>query len=124
MKKWAGVPIEIHAHNDFGLGAANSLTAVEAGVAAMFSYRMHKEGLPLGPVPYLLELVGGTFGIVLGKKAGMYNVLWHLERTGRQASEEAIRGIVDQVKAKSIEERRMITDDEFDAIYNEVVSGS
>jgi len=63
----------------------------EAGIAAMFSYRLFKEGLPLGTVPYLPELVGGEFGIVLGKKAGKYNVLWHLERTGREASEEARR---------------------------------
>jgi len=197
MKEWTGVPIEIHAHNDFGLGTANSLAAVEAGaevvhtnmlglgersggtateeiavaleflygmntginlkkltevaavfqevsgvkmpghkpvvgknsfsyeagVAAMFSYRMHKKGLPLGTVPYLSELVGGEFRIVLGKKAGKYNVLWHLEHANREApEEEAIREIVDRVKAKAIENRRMITDSEFDAIYNKVVA--
>jgi len=199
LKKWAGgIPIEIHVHNDFGLGTANSLAAVEAGaeivhtnvlglgersggtpteevavaleflygidtginlkklsevaavfqevsgikmpghkpvvgknsfsyeagIAAMFSYRLFKEGLPLGTVPYLPELVGGEFGIVLGKKAGKYNVLWHLERTGREASEEAIREIVNRIKAKAIENRRMITEDEFDAIYNDVSSDS
>lgn len=96
----------------------------EAGIAAMFSYRLFKEGFTLGTVPYLPELVGGEFGIVLGKKAGKYNVLWHLERTGREASEEAIREIVKQIKAKAIENRRMITDDEFDAIYNDVSSDS
>lgn len=199
LKEWAGgIPIEIHVHNDFGLGTANSLAAVEAGaeivhtnvlglgersggtpteeiavaleflygidtginlkklsevaavfqevsgikmpghkpvvgknsfsyeagIAAMFSYRLFKEGLPLGTVPYLPELVGGEFGIVLGKKAGKYNVLWHLERTGREASEEAIREIVNRIKAKAIENRRMITNEEFDAIYDEVLSNS
>jgi len=198
MIEWAGVPIEIHVHNDFGLGTANCLAAVEAGaevvhtnmiglgersggtateeiavaleflygvdtginlkkltevaavfqdvsgikmpghkpvvgknsfsyeagVAAMFSYRMHKEGLPLGTVPYLPELVGGGFRIVLGKKAGSYNVLWHLEHTNREASEEAIREIVKQVKAKAIENRRMITDDEFNKIYAEATGKS
>jgi len=199
LKEWSGgIPIEIHVHNDFGLGTANSLSAMEAGaevvhtnmlglgersggtpteeiaasleflygintglnldkmkevaavfedvsgikmpghkpvigansfsyeagIAAMFSYRLFKEGLPLGTVPYLPELVGGEFGIVLGKKAGKYNVLWHLERTGREASEEAIREIVNQIKAKAIENRRAITDDEFDAIYNDVSSDS
>ncbi len=73
-------------------------------------------------MPYLPELVGGKFGIVLGKKAGKYNVLWHLERTGREASEEVIREIVNRIKAKAIENRRMITNDEFDAIYNDVSS--
>jgi len=195
LKEWAGaIPIEIHVHNDFGLGTGNSLAAVEAGaevvhtnmlglgersggtpteeiavaleflygidtginlkklsevaaifqevsgikmpghkpvvgqnsfsyeagIAAMFSYRLFKEGLPLGTVPYLPDLVGGEFGIVLGKKAGKYNVLWHLERTGRKAPEEAIREIVNRIKTKSVENRRMITNEEFDVIYNEV----
>ena len=198
LKEWSGIPIEIHVHNDFGLGTANSLAAVEAGaevvhtnmlglgersggtpteeiavaleflygidtginlkklsevatifqevsgikmpghkpvvgqnsfsyeagIAAMFSYRLFKEGLPLGTVPYLPELVGGEFGIVLGKKAGKYNVLWHMERTGQEASEEEIREIVNQIKAKAIENRRMITKEEFDAIYNDVSSDS
>lgn len=199
LKEWAGgIPIEIHVHNDFGLGTANSLAAVEAGaevvhtnmlglgersggtpteeiavaleflygidtginlkklsevaavfqevsgikmpghkpvvgknsfsyeagIAAMFSYRLFKEGLPLGTVPYLPELVGGEFGIVLGKKAGKYNVLWHLEKTDREASEEEIREIVNRIKAKAIESRRMITKEEFDAIYDEVTFGS
>ncbi|NIA10848.1 MAG: hypothetical protein GWP10_14255 [Nitrospiraceae bacterium] len=199
VKEWAGgIPIEIHVHNDFGLGTANSLAAVEAGaevvhtnmlglgersggtpteeiavaleflygidtginlkklsevatvfqevsgikmpghkpvvgknsfsyeagIAAMFSYRLFKEGLPLGTVPYLPELVGGEFGIVLGKKAGKYNVLWHLEHTGREASEAAVREIVNRIKAKAIQNRRAITDAEFDAIYNDVSSDS
>jgi len=94
----------------------------EAGIAAMFSYRLFKDGLPLGTVPYLPELVGGEFGIVLGKKAGKYNVLWHMERTGQKASEEDIREIVSQIKAKAIENQRAITDAEFDAIYNDVSS--
>lgn len=96
----------------------------EAGIAAMFSYRMLNEGLPLGTVPYLPELVGGEFRIVMGKKAGKYNVLWHLARTGREASEDQIREIVKQIKATAIENRRKITEDEFDAIYNDVLRGS
>jgi methanogen homocitrate synthase len=199
IKEWSGgIPIEIHVHNDFGLGTANSLAAVEAGaevvhtnvlglgersggtpteeiavaleflygidtginlkklkevaavfqevsgvkmpghkpvigknsfsyeagIAAMFSYRLFKEGQPLGTVPYLPELVGGEFEIVLGKKAGKYNVQWHLEKTGREASEEEIREIVKRIKAKSIQNRRMVTKEEFDVIYNEVAAGS
>ena len=36
IKKWAGpIPLEIHAHNDFGLAVANSLAALEAGASAV-----------------------------------------------------------------------------------------
>lgn len=36
IKGWAGaIPLEIHAHNDFGLAVANSLAALEAGASAV-----------------------------------------------------------------------------------------
>ncbi len=198
MKEWAGIPIEMHVHNDFGLGVANSLAAVEAGaevvhtnilglgersggvpteemavaleflygidtglnlrklnevaavfqeasgvempghkpvigknafayevgIAAMFSYRLFKKGLPLGVMPYLPELVGNQFGIVMGKKAGKYNVLWHLDQIGRTASDDVVREMVNRIKAKSIKERRMITDEEFVDIYETAISDS
>ena len=96
----------------------------EAGIAAMFSYRLFKEDLPLNVVPYLPELVGGNFEIVMGKKAGIYNIMWHLDRTGQSASEDQIRDMVELIKAKSIEHRRMISSEEFDAIYKSVISSS
>lgn len=198
MKEWAGIPIEMHVHNDFGLGVANSLAAVEAGaevvhtnilglgersggvpteemavaleflygidtglnlrklnevaavfqevsgvkmpghkpvigknafsyevgIAAMFSYRLFKKGLPLGVMPYLPELVGNQFGIVMGKKSGKYNVLWHLDRIERTASDDIVREMVNRIKAKSIKERRMITEEEFVDIYQAAISDS
>ncbi len=91
----------------------------EAGIAAMFSYRMHKLGLPLGTVPYLPEVVGGQFSIALGKKAGKYNVLWHLDRSGLEASEEALRMVVERVKKLGTEKGRAITHEEFRNICRE-----
>jgi len=194
MREWAGVPIEIHVHNDFGLGVANCLAAVEAGadvvhtnmlglgersggvpteemavalefllglstgirlekvnevaqtferisgvsmpghkpvvgknsfsyeagIAAMFSYRLFKEGHRLGVMPYLPELVGNDFAIALGKKSGKYNILWHLDKMGLTATEEALREIVDRVKEMSVRERRMLSLAEFKGIYEEV----
>jgi len=187
LMEWADVPIEIHVHNDFGLGTANALSGVEAGasvvhtnmlglgersggvpteeiaasleflyglntginlekmrqtaavfeevsgismpghksvigsnaftyevgIAAMFAHRLFKAGFPLGVVPYLPELVGGEFGIVHGKKTGKYNVIWQLERIGREATEDEMRKMVEAIKETAIRERRAITNDEF-----------
>ncbi|MHB8917641.1 MAG: homocitrate synthase/isopropylmalate synthase family protein [Desulfocucumaceae bacterium] len=35
IRQMVDVPMEVHAHNDFGLGVANSLAAVEAGAASV-----------------------------------------------------------------------------------------
>lgn len=194
LREWSGVPIEIHVHNDFGLGVANCLAAVKAGaevvhtnmlglgersggvpteemavaleflfgvdtglhleklkevawifqevsgirvpghkpvvgenafayevgIAAMFSYRLFKEGHPLGVMPYHPQLVGNEFWIAIGKQSGKYSVLWHLDRMGLSASEEAVREMVDRIKAMSIRERRMLSVDEFRAIFEKV----
>jgi isopropylmalate/homocitrate/citramalate synthase len=194
-KEWSNVPIEIHVHNDFGLGLANSLAAVEAGaevvhtnvlglgersggvateeaalaleliygidtginlnrlkevaqifktvsgvdlpghkpvigensfayeagIAAMFSYRSFKQGFPLNVLPYLPEIVGGKFRIDLGKKAGRFNVLWHLEKNNLDASEDQIKKMVEIIKSKALEKKRKISEDELNDIYHSVL---
>ncbi len=198
VREWSGVPVEIHVHNDFGLGLANSLSAVEAGavavhtnmlglgersggvpteeaaaaleyiygldtgvdlkkvkktaqvfesvsgvkmtghkpvvgansfayeagIAAMFSYRLFKDDLPLNVMPYRPDLVGGEFRIDLGKKAGQYNVMWHLDRLSLAADEDQVRRMVDLIKAKSMEKRSAITENEFIDIYKTVCPGA
>jgi len=199
LKEWAGIPIEIHVHNDFGLATANTLAAVEAGaevvhtnvlglgersggapteevavaleylygidtglnlpklkevaqvfqevsgvkipghkpvvgensfsyevgIAAMFSYRLFKAGLPLYVMPYLPEAVGNKFNIVLGKKTGKYSVIWHLERMGLDyPEEEQLRQIVDKIKARAIEKQGMITEEELREIYETIVGSA
>ncbi|MGI6227128.1 MAG: homocitrate synthase/isopropylmalate synthase family protein [Peptococcales bacterium] len=37
IKKWVEVPIEVHCHNDFGLGVANALISVENGASSVSS---------------------------------------------------------------------------------------
>lgn len=96
----------------------------EVGIAAMFSYRLFKEGFPQVVTPYLAEIVGNEFKIVLGKKSGKYSVMWHLENSGREANEEQVREMVTKIKSKSLEEGRMITEGEFDKIYAEVTGKS
>lgn len=196
MKEWTSLPVEIHVHNDFGLAAANSLAAVEAGaevihtnmlglgersggpateeiavglkflyeldpgldlsklvetaeifreisgislpghkpvigknsfayeagIAAMFAYRFFKKGFPLGVMPYKAEVVGNEFKIAVGKKAGKYNVLWHLENTGRTVNEEQLQEMVVRIKERSLKRGRALTNAEFERIYKKVVS--
>ena len=92
----------------------------EVGGAAMFSYRFFRNGFLLGAVPYLTAAVGNEFKIVLGKKAGKFNVIWNLEKTGRSASEEQIKEMVNRIKDESLAKRRALTEEEFDRIYTEV----
>jgi len=195
MKEWVtDIPVEIHVHNDFGLAAANTLAAVEAGaevvhtnilglgersggpateevavalkflygldpglnldklvetakifreisgvpfpghkpvvgensfsyeagIAAMFSYRLFKNNFPLGVMPYLAEAVGNEFRIALGKKAGKYNVLWHLDKSGKSVSEEQLQEIVNRVKEESIRKRRALNSEEFERIFEDL----
>ncbi|MCK5212784.1 MAG: pyruvate carboxyltransferase [Dehalococcoidia bacterium] len=196
LREWSGVPVEIHVHNDFGLGVANCLAAVKAGaevvhtnmlglgersggvppeemavaleflfgvdtglnleklkgvagifqevsgitvpghkpvvgknafayevgIASMFSYRLFKEGHPLGVMPYHPHLVGNEFWIAIGKQSGKYSVLWHLDKMGLSATESVVREIVERVKEMSIRERRMLSLDEFKRIYEEAQS--
>lgn len=196
MKEWAGVPVEIHVHNDFGLATANTLAAVEAGaevvhtnilglgersggapteeiavalkflygldpelnlnklmetakifqevlgititghkpvvgnnsfsyeagIAAMFSYRLFKSGFSLGVMPYRADLVGNEFKIVVGKKAGKYNVLWHLEKIGRSATEEQLQEMVNKIKEEALKKRRALTAKEFEKISKKMSS--
>jgi methanogen homocitrate synthase len=37
VRKWVDVPIEVHCHNDFGLGVANALVSVENGASSVSS---------------------------------------------------------------------------------------
>lgn len=92
----------------------------EAGVPAMFSHRLFRKGFPLGVMPYLPEAVGNRFQIAVGKKSGQYNVLWHLDKTGRSATDDQLGEMVSRIKRESISKRRALTEEEIDRIYDAV----
>jgi len=96
--------------------------AFEAGIAAMFAYRLFKQGFPLGVIPYKAEAVGNVFKIAIGKKAGKFNVLWHLEKTGRTANDEQLQEMVDRIKELSQREKRALSNEEFEKIFDKVVT--
>lgn len=190
VKEYAGGrPIEIHTHNDLGMGVANALAAVEAGaqvvhgcingigercgnasleqivVALEALYGIDTgidttkfvetcklveklSGVPIaynmpiaGEAAYMKEsgvginvaakfprvtfpigedYVGAKRKIVLGKKSGKESIHVKLEEFGLQLDEEKIPKLLAEVKALSIRERRLISDDEFKDLYQKV----
>ncbi len=94
--------------------------AYEAGIPAMFSDRLFKDNFPLGVMPIMPEVVGNEFKIAIGKKSGQYNIQWYLEKTGRSATEDQLRDIVDRVKDEALKKRWTLTDEEVDKIVDEV----
>jgi isopropylmalate/homocitrate/citramalate synthase len=92
----------------------------EAGVAAMFAYRLFEKNFPLGVMPYRAEEVGNEFKIVIGKKSGKYSVIWHLEKNEKNASEEQIERIVSKIKTESIGKKRGLSHEEFIKIVEEI----
>lgn len=115
IQEISGIPIPGHKP----VVGENSFS-YEAGVPAMFSYRLFKNGFPLGVMPYMPEAVGNRFKIAIGKKSGQYNVLWHLDKTGRSATDDQLGEMVTRIKQEAILKRRGLTGEEVDRIYDEV----
>jgi len=63
--------------------------------------------------PYSSALVGATRGIVLGKKSGADSIRIKADELGVEVPEERRRELLEAVKARSIEKRGLVDDDEF-----------
>jgi isopropylmalate/homocitrate/citramalate synthase len=75
--------------------------------------------------PYLPQLVGQDGPrLLLGKGSGLDNVAEGLERLGLQATDGQRREILQQVKARSLELRRTVDDDEFTTIASAVLGAT
>jgi methanogen homocitrate synthase len=191
--QWVAVPLAIHCHNDFGLGLANSLTALKAGAGCVHvslnclgeragnvdlaevvmalkllygidmgirteqlaeTARLLEElsGYELSltkPVvgkriftresggvvqqlltsppavePYSPESVGLERDVVLGKKSGRYSILHALGKLGLEASDEEIARLLAEVKSRSTQQRRLVSDDELQEMLLGAGSGS
>jgi isopropylmalate/homocitrate/citramalate synthase len=66
--------------------------------------------------PYSSELVGAQRGIVLGKKSGLDSIRIKAEELGLDVPEEARAGLLAEVKRIGVEQRGLVTDDEFRAL--------
>lgn len=191
VKKLTNLPVEAHTHNDFGLGVATELAAVEAGAEVihccsnglgertgnaaleelivclhvLYGYETHYKldklpelgelvrklsGLPiavnkpiLGSRNFTREsgigvdlvvkeplamfgthpaLTGRAGDIVLGKKSGKASITYTLEQMNLTADDDQVAEMLKLVKDQSIAKRGLITDDEFRAIADRVLS--
>jgi methanogen homocitrate synthase len=68
------------------------------------------------------SLTGRSGDIVLGKKSGKASITYTLEQMGLTADDEAVAEMLKMVKDASIAKRGLITDDEFRAIADKVLS--
>ena len=190
VKGMTGLPIEIHTHNDFGMGVATELAAVTAGAEVVHScgnglgertgnaaleelilgldllygyemgYRLDKlpelgdllselSNIPIARnkpvlghgnfiresgigIQYVMHdplvmfgthpaLTGRSGEVVLGKKSGKASISYKLDALGLgEMADEQIADVLAAVKAKGIEKRDILSDDEFRTIVDDV----
>lgn len=102
----------------------DSLYYIESGIVAMF-HRRCKDVEPLEYIPFLPEVVGRPpVDIALGKGSGLANIEEHLERCELQATPDQANEILSRVKGISIEEKRLLSEAEFQQIAKEVLEKS
>ena len=102
----------------------DSLYYIESGIVAMF-HRRCKDVEPLEYIPFLPEVVGRPkVDVALGKGSGLANIEEHLERCGLQANSDQANEILSRVKGVSIEEKRLLSESEFEQIAKEVLGQS
>ncbi len=97
------------------------LYRIESGIVTMF-HRRCKEIEPLEYIPFAPSLVGRPgVDIALGKGSGLANIEEHLERRGRTATAEQSAELLNRVKARSVEKKALLRDEEFDELVAEVL---
>jgi isopropylmalate/homocitrate/citramalate synthase len=78
--------------------------------------------IPEAIEPYAADLVGATRSIVLGKKSGLDSIDLKCRELKLEIAPEQRAALLAAVKKKSIAKRGLVTDEEFRAIYSDVVS--
>jgi len=96
---------------------------VESGIIASWVKNVGSEFLTEA-FPYRPELVGQPAPrIVLGKGSGLDSVAVWLDRLGITATSEEIAAVLGEVKARSLETKGLLDEDEFAAIVDRVLPG-
>jgi isopropylmalate/homocitrate/citramalate synthase len=95
---------------------------MESGIGVMFASNAAKAGDADIMYPFNPALVGQPpMDFMMGKKSGTYTVYLWLERIGRTATEEQCMSILAKVKELAFGLKRLLSEDEFVKIVNEVV---
>ena len=115
--KLAGVP----ANRPFVGDAVND---IESGIVASW-YRNSYEQYPTGITPILPEFVGHRAPrVVMGKKSGLDSVAIWADKLGIELTKEEIEGVLRQVKQRSYDLKRLLSEDEFREIALAVKANS
>ena len=77
--------------------------------------------IPEAIEPYAADLVGATRSIVLGKKSGLDSIDLKCRELKLEITPEQRAALLAEVKKKSIAKRGLVTDEEFRAIYRDVL---
>jgi len=192
VKSLVDVPVEVHTHNDFGLGVAGTLSAVENGaevvhvcanglgercgnaaldevaiclkalygvetnikyeklyetaqlVQKLSAVQMAQNKPVVGRLPFCREIglgmnvvlehptvlfpikpefVGQKIQMLLGKKSGKPSIQVKLDALGLSATDDQVAEMLQLVKAKGIEKKNTLSDDEFKVIADKVLNG-
>jgi isopropylmalate/homocitrate/citramalate synthase len=98
------------------------LYQIESGIVAGF-FRKAREKHPLEYVPFAAEMVGQKpVGIVIGKNSGMPSVQEWCENLRIKATEEQMMAMIPLIKEKSFKKKDLLTEKEFTAIADKVLS--
>jgi isopropylmalate/homocitrate/citramalate synthase len=94
---------------------------VESGIIVSWVKNVGQDNL-LAAFPFRPEFVGQTGpDIVLGKGSGLDSVAIWLDRLGKTADKDQLNALLVAVKAKSLELKRTLTDDEFRSIVDKTI---
>lgn len=94
---------------------------VESGIITTWVKNASPDHL-LECAPYLPELVGNEpITPVLGKGSGLDSILLALDRIGRSASTEEMTELLTLVKARSLEKKGLIDDEEFSGLADKTL---
>jgi isopropylmalate/homocitrate/citramalate synthase len=184
------LPVEIHCHNNFGLATANTLAAVEAGVAVVdtvlngmgegtgnapteevalalqllydidlglkfeklyetsrllqkltkVKVQKHKAVVgenafaietgtivagwmanPFTAFPFLAELVGQSYKVMLGKWSGRSAIMWKLKQLGLTATDQQVAEITKLVKEEGERTKSILSDEAFLRIARQAI---
>jgi isopropylmalate/homocitrate/citramalate synthase len=98
----------------------NRIYDIEAGITA-HTYMMVKDTNPTVKFPVLPEFVGHSPPrIVLGKYSGTVNVELWAERLGFSLTKDETKEVSDRVKKRAIDSKRLLNEDDFSTVVEEI----